>query len=275
MREERTKDISEEMWARLFYRSIYGLTCSSKFYQARLSIIHEAREMGFTHEQIEAIESAFDQVEICEPKTIRITLNWGEYPEDLDSHLVEPKVDRDGQFHVWYSNLEYYKENNNGTKTFAADLDHDDTDSHGPEITTIHVLTPGEYNFYVHDYTNGSGIDSTAMASSGARVTVEYPTLSGTERKTFDIDPASRGTLWNVFKISIQGLVGIVNIEKIDTYGDYAGSPIDEGGYSYDDDSGEEDYPQDDDDDDGYSYDDDDDESYGDSAFALKNKETA
>jgi hypothetical protein len=98
---------------------------------------------------------------------VRITLNWGENPRDLDSHLTGPTSASNGdasdttnRFHVYYSN----------TVADVAALDVDDTSSYGPETITISppsgalTLRPGLYRYSVHHYT-GSNTLSTSDAS--------------------------------------------------------------------------------------------------------------
>ena len=75
----------------------------------------------------------------------RIILSWGEEPSDLDSHLTGPTPDS-SRFHIYYSN-ETYAVND----IIYADLDLDDTDSVGPETTTIYQQISGVYRFSVHD----------------------------------------------------------------------------------------------------------------------------
>ena len=91
---------------------------------------------------------------------VRFVLNWGDEESgassDLDSHLVGPTVEGDGQFHTWYSNKYYYY-----NETRIADLDVDDTTWVGPETTTIRTKSNGIYSFYIHDYSNGGNPNST------------------------------------------------------------------------------------------------------------------
>lgn len=124
---------------------------------------------------------------------IRIVLTWNEQPWDLDSHLFGPiSNDVSGFFHTYYAGREYYDES-----LLVADLDRDDTDSYGPETTTIHEIRTGNaYSFYVHDYTNLSSSNSTAMSMSGAVVRVYN---DNTLVRTFAIPVGRDGTVWHVF----------------------------------------------------------------------------
>lgn len=122
---------------------------------------------------------------------LRIVLTWGKTPRDLDSHLIGPKTNGNGIFHVYYSNRNYYS---NGKQ--IVNLDRDDTDSYGPETTAVYELNPtGTYSFYVHDYTNGSG-DSTELSLSGAQVKVYY---SGSLMQVFHVPYNQPATMWHVF----------------------------------------------------------------------------
>lgn len=122
---------------------------------------------------------------------LRIVLQWGEQPRDLDSHLVGPAVGG-GEFHVYFSDRRYEAGSN-----LMADLDLDDTSSYGPETTTIYEMSPGVYTYMIHDYTNRRSGSSTALSSSGAYVEV-YLGTSTTAAYTFYV-PSGGGTLWTVF----------------------------------------------------------------------------
>ena len=136
---------------------------------------------------------------------VRIVLEWGEKPKDLDSHLVNQTQG----VHVFYS-----------VKTASGpepvNLDVDDTSSYGPETTTIPKQYPGRYTFYVHDYTNSSSTNSSAMAQSGAKVTVY---LGNNEQQVFEV-PNQPGTLWEVFHLEN----GVITPSGRMTYHSNAGS---------------------------------------------------
>ena len=219
MTDSRTAGVSQETWAKIFYRSLFRLTTDATFLDARGAVICAAKSMGFDHNKQQAIKEAFDAVGIKEPDTVRFILTWGEVPRDLDSHLVGPGVDEGERFHVYYGDRTYYQDGSywSDDSEYAVDLDYDDVTSFGPEVTTIHVLRPGEYYFYVHDYTNGYDADSTEMAHSGATINI-YRGSASTPVATYNVDPSSSGTIWNVCKLTI-GSNGTVFIEGINTYG--------------------------------------------------------
>ena len=123
---------------------------------------------------------------------VRIVLKWGEYPRDLDSHLVGPTSDG-SKFHTYFSKKGYYEDD-----IKIADLDLDDTSSYGPETTTIYNPISGKYQFYVHDYSNRASDDSLELSKSGATVQV-YIGASNKPAYTFNV-PKQKGTLWKVFE---------------------------------------------------------------------------
>lgn len=222
MSDSRCSNISQETWAKVFYRSLYRLTTDASFLDGRGAVICSAKALGFNHDQQQAIKDAFDAVGIVNPDEIRVVLQWGETPRDLDSHIVGPGVNGGSRFHVYWIDRNYYE---NGAywsndALHAVDLDYDDVTSFGPEVVTVHILTPGEYYYYVHDYTNRRLTGSTAMAQSGATVKV-YRGPSNTPIAQYEIDPTSSGNHWNVFSMTV-GEDGSVTIREIDTYGESA-----------------------------------------------------
>jgi hypothetical protein len=125
---------------------------------------------------------------------IRIILDWGIAPSDLDSHLTGPTVDGSGRFHVFYGDDVYFA----GEDSVAA-LDHDDVSSYGPETITIYAQSAGTYRYSVHDYSNLEATSSTALGASGARVRVYQ---GGTLVRTYHVPTGSGGTLWRVFELN-------------------------------------------------------------------------
>lgn len=218
MTDSRTQGIAKTKWANVFYTSMFSLKNDATFLHARGSIISTAKRFGFTRDQIQAIRDAFDHVGIIEPAIIRMVLTWGNSPADLDAHLVGPGIEKGSRFHVYYAQQDYQLNGQYGddnVKT-AANLNYDDTTSYGPEITTIQRLTPGTYYYYVHDYTNRDTIGSTAMAKSKAVVKI-YLGSSQTPLASYTIDPGSKGTFWNVFKLDLEKKPVITPLK---TYGD-------------------------------------------------------
>lgn len=118
---------------------------------------------------------------------LRIVLEWGAVPRDLDSHLIGP-TSSGNIFHICYSNKNYSEGN-----TIIADLDLDDTTSYGPETTTIYNPIDGTYTFYVYNF---SGAPS--MSESGASVKV-YTGNTNEPQYVFNIPINQSGRYWTVF----------------------------------------------------------------------------
>ena len=122
---------------------------------------------------------------------IRIVLQWGADPEDLDSYLTGSS-DSGTSVNINYRNK----------SSSVANLDVDDINGYGPETTTIYDVN-GVYYFDVQDY-NQTG----TMASSGAKVTVYLPDNSS---QTITINSGLGSTnIWHVLKID-HGELTILN----------------------------------------------------------------
>jgi hypothetical protein len=120
-------------------------------------------------------------------KFVRIVLNWGKRPKDLDLHLVKKNV-----YHISYRDM---RTANDGT----AVLDRDDRNSYGPETITITEIDPnGEYECFVHDYSHRGNRDSKKLGKSRATVRVF---AKGKLLYTFKVPPYIKGDTWKVFRI--------------------------------------------------------------------------
>ncbi|MCR5795290.1 MAG: tetratricopeptide repeat protein [Solobacterium sp.] len=124
---------------------------------------------------------------------IRVVLEWGTYPNDLDSHMVINGTD------VYFANKEFYSGG-----TLVAELDHDDVDGVGPETITLHDSS-FSFRYFIHNFSRTGDI-----GVSGARVTIYLP---GESPITVDIDSSISGDYWNVFtyengQINIQNSAG-------------------------------------------------------------------
>ena len=121
---------------------------------------------------------------------IRIVLTWGADPSDLDSHLTGPNGAN--RFHVYYASRGSF------TSAPFAGLDLDDLTSYGPETISITQMSPGNYRYSVHDFTNRNSASSTALGNSGAVVRVY-----GAGGQYFAAAvPQGAGNLWTVFEMS-------------------------------------------------------------------------
>ncbi len=118
---------------------------------------------------------------------MRIVLNWGQSPEDLDSHLLFP------------DNHVYFLERNRAD----AMLDVDDTTSYGPETITIERKHDGErYVYAVHNYSDGGNPDSDRLSKSAAKVFVY---VGQTLVRTYYVPTNTKGNLWTVFAVTEVG----------------------------------------------------------------------
>ena len=121
---------------------------------------------------------------------IRIVLEWGRTPADLDSHLFNPSQ----RIHVFFP-ADKKTAKRNGRK--VVNLDVDDRDGWGPETTTILEQMTGKYIFLIHNYTDRDSYNSRTMASSGAKVTVYIGDLAP---QVFEV-PNQAGIVWEVFTL--------------------------------------------------------------------------
>jgi len=130
---------------------------------------------------------------------IRIVLDWGATPSDLDSHLWTPNIEGSA-YHVYYSSR--------GSVSSApyAQLDTDDTNGYGPETITLTSQFPGTYYYSVFNYSGSPDIKI-----SSAKVEVYNSTGLV---KEYIIPLSGEGRYWNVF--SINGADGeITSIDEI------------------------------------------------------------
>ncbi len=142
---------------------------------------------------------------------VRIVLNWGENPQDLDSHLW-CSLDSGGMGHVYYSNPYFYIDDMR-----IADLDLDDIDSYGPETTTIYTPDAGIYTFGVHNF---SGDYDEGLMNSGATVSV-YLENSAAPAYVFNV-PAESGYYWEVFSYDSTSQI-LTPINRVEDYYDSTG----------------------------------------------------
>jgi hypothetical protein len=81
-------------------------------------------------------------------RRVRIILNWGSdsdhHIRDADSHVLCPCAARAA--HVYYSAKQHQGAGH------SVDLDVDDTDWGGPETVTLHDPPPGDYSYWVYDF---------------------------------------------------------------------------------------------------------------------------
>jgi len=220
MTDSRTiNSVSNITWAKIFYDSLFRLSNDAKFLDARGAIIAVAKTR-LNAAQVQAIRDAFDFVGIVEADSIRIVLRWGATPSDLDSHLTGPSAISGGsRFHIYFGERNYYANGSyySSTAERVADLDYDHTSAYGPEVTTIRKLTPGDYYFYVHDYTNNGSNPCIELANSSANVKVYRGSGTTNLLANYNVSPSRAGTLWTVCKLTISSS-GNITITPINTY---------------------------------------------------------
>lgn len=118
---------------------------------------------------------------------MRIVLNWGNDPPDLDAHLVFPD-----------NHIFYYKMNG-----LNAQLDVDNRTGYGPETITIDRKQDGKrYVYAVHNYSDRSSQRSTRLSKSGAKVFVY---VGQTLIKSYYVPRNQAGNIWNVFAVTESG----------------------------------------------------------------------
>ena len=136
---------------------------------------------------------------------VTMKLTWGEFPSDLDSHIVTPSG-----AHVYYASR--------GSLTAApyAGLDVDDVSSYGPEVVTLTRLMVGTYKYYIYNY---SGYNAGPIAAASARVELNIP---GRAPELFT--PPSAGELpttrsWLLFELDVDALC-TVTVRRQGSYSD-------------------------------------------------------
>jgi hypothetical protein len=118
-------------------------------------------------------------------RQVRIILNWGSdtahHVRDVDSHLACPCQDPPG--HVMYSAKVHEGVDH------RVELDVDDTDWGGPETITLTDPPPGEYLYWVHDFSAGPGIlgtsDIVVRVVIGDREAGEFRIFKGVDQRAW------------------------------------------------------------------------------------------
>ncbi len=127
---------------------------------------------------------------------MRIVLNWGAKPMDLDSHLV-------------FSNNHVYFNQKSGDH---ANLDVDDTTSYGPETITVTQKKEGQrYIYAVHNYSEKSNTRSMSLSKSAAKVFVY---VGQTLIRTYYVPNNQVGNMWAVFAVTAEGEFQDFNVLK-------------------------------------------------------------
>lgn len=118
---------------------------------------------------------------------LRIVLEWGDRPNDLDLHL-----EQEGGYHISYRDMHTSSDGH-------AMLDRDDICCYGPETITVNEYALNKnYFVYVVDYSNSCSSNSPVLGNSRATVKI-YD--DDTLKEVFFVPVGTRGNRWNVCTI--------------------------------------------------------------------------
>ena len=135
---------------------------------------------------------------IPEPGEIRMVLNWGAVPTDLDSHLKTPEIEGTTH-HISYTNR------GSATAVPFVTLDTDNTQGYGPETITIKQSFDGTYIYYIYQYST----DEILVNSGGTIQIYNSPDCDG---ETIEVPDEGSGRYWYVCDIDgASGNITIVN----------------------------------------------------------------
>ncbi|HEY4211334.1 MAG TPA: hypothetical protein VGM84_07620 [Steroidobacteraceae bacterium] len=124
---------------------------------------------------------------------MRVVLNWGSSPHDLDGHLAYAGS------HVFF--------NHKVGEDAQQDIDH--MDGYGPETITISRRHEGtRYVYAVQDYSNRAELTSTGLSESDAKVFIY---VGQTLVRAYYVPQHRQGNVWKVFSISEAGEIQDIN----------------------------------------------------------------
>ena len=137
---------------------------------------------------------------VLEESSAVITLTWGKNPSDLDTQFFGPSNEAgDANFLVYYSNKEHSV---NGSSIW---LDVDDTNSFGPEITTVSSFPyTGRYSYAVKHF---SGLGN--ITTSPTRVELDF----AGQRYIFSPPEGDASKCWAVFDFIVDD-AGVAIVEE-------------------------------------------------------------
>lgn len=143
----------------------------------------------------------FNRFSVC-PKTelgaLRIVLDWGKSPADLDLHLI-----KEGEYHISYRNK-------HSSADGAVKIDKDDQNGYGPETITLKSTDKqAYYQCNVSDYSNKENSNALDLSKSKAVLRVYNDNKLS---DTFYVPMNSKGNLWNAFVIESGRITGIYKI---------------------------------------------------------------
>ncbi len=135
---------------------------------------------------------------------LRLILSWGLDPLDLDSYMRTPVVE--GSVYIIKWDIQGERE----VPPYVT-LDNDEKYGYGPESITIYEYHPGQYEYWVHNYSDWPPDDDVQdLAGSGAKVTIQ--TREGIIN-TVVVPEVGEGNYWRVCQIDgSTGEIEILNI---------------------------------------------------------------
>jgi len=147
---------------------------------------------------------------------VTMKLTWGEFPSDLDTHIVTPSGT-----HVYYAAR--------GSLTAApfAGLDVDDVTSYGPEVLTLTRLMVGTYKYYIYNF---SGYGAGPIAAASARVELNIPGRAAELFTPPSAGETSATRSWLLFELDVDAQC-TVTVRRQGTYSNSepttaAGTPV-------------------------------------------------
>ncbi len=124
---------------------------------------------------------------VIEMGALRVVLDWGRHPKDLDAHLI-----KEGDYHISYQDM-------HDARDGIARLDRDDLKGFGPEtITMRNVDEKATYTYFVRNFSDRRSPNSKTLSKSNATVRVY-----GDNRmmNSWSVPADQNGTTWMVFTI--------------------------------------------------------------------------
>jgi hypothetical protein len=133
---------------------------------------------------------------IMQIDNIKIIVDWGRSPADLDAHLV-----KENEYHISYRNARISSDN-------ATWLDRDAMNGYGPETITITQLDRNAvYRYFVHNYSNRNSVNDTRLSQSNTTVRIF---INNRFYRSYQIETGRIGTTWHVFEIR-NGEIVLIN----------------------------------------------------------------
>jgi hypothetical protein len=158
---------------------------------------------------------------------VRVIVQWGKDPKDLDLHLVGPSnqsVSSDGnpydRFHIYWreknfndnSSSDYYPGGSGDVEGDAttASLVQDKVESYGPEAINLYGYGSGyafgSYNFSLYNWTHRYDDEASAMEWYSSPITARIFDSQGLVMEVPFPQGAGANDTWRMFTINIQGV---------------------------------------------------------------------